>query len=113
MCSQSELSIITSEVVKAARRSLGDKLNKVILYGSYARGDYDDQSDIDIMILADIPHESCWNEYLRISDLTWELDLVHGVLVSIHVTDSETFNKYINVLPFYVNVMREGIELSA
>ena len=27
---------------------------KVILYGSYARGDYQDDSDIDIMILLDI-----------------------------------------------------------
>ena len=32
---------------------LGDRLKKVILYGSYARGDYSENSDIDIMILTD------------------------------------------------------------
>ena len=49
--------------MQAARESLGDKLDKVILYGSYARGDYDDESDIDIMVLADIPREACGYEY--------------------------------------------------
>ena len=33
------------------QRILGDSLTKVILYGSFARGDYTDNSDIDIMIL--------------------------------------------------------------
>ena len=31
----------------------GRSLNKIILYGSYARGDYKENSDIDIMILVD------------------------------------------------------------
>ena len=33
------------------RRILGDKLTKIIVYGSYARGDFRENSDIDIMIL--------------------------------------------------------------
>ena len=49
MCSQSVLNKITAKIVKAAKDSLGDVLDKVILYGSYARGDYDEGSDIDIM----------------------------------------------------------------
>jgi len=44
MGSRSVLDEITAKVVQAARESLGDKLDKVILYGSYARGDYDDES---------------------------------------------------------------------
>ena len=33
------------------KRILGENLKKVILYGSYARGDYTENSDIDIMVL--------------------------------------------------------------
>ena len=36
---------------------LGDKLTKIILYGSYARGDYKENSDIDIMILTTLTDE--------------------------------------------------------
>ena len=113
LCSQSALNTIIDEVVKAARECLSDKLDKVILYGSYARGDFADGSDIDIMVLADIPHVDCWKEYLRISDLTWELDLEHDVLVSLNVTDCATFYKYASVLPFYINIIKEGVALLA
>jgi len=51
MCNQSALKKITDKVVSAARESLGDKLDRVILYGSYARGDYNANSDVDIMVL--------------------------------------------------------------
>jgi hypothetical protein len=37
---------------KAALQSLyGDRLNGIVLFGSYARGDYDEESDIDLMML--------------------------------------------------------------
>lgn len=42
---------------KEVKRVLGNDLDKVIVYGSYARGDYDEHSDIDIMVLASCPEE--------------------------------------------------------
>ena len=113
MCGQMELDQITSVVVQAAKDSLGDKLDKVILYGSYARGDYNNESDIDIMILADIPLEDRWRTYLEISRLTGWIDLKYDVLTSINITDCATFIKYSDDLPFYRNVLKEGVLLSA
>ena len=113
MHSQHILSIITDEILKAARDTLGDKLDKVILYGSYAREDSSNDSDIDIMILADITREDCWKERTKISRLTGWLDLEYDVLISLHVTDCTTFYKFLNVEPFYQNVLREGVVLSA
>ncbi|MDZ7623554.1 MAG: nucleotidyltransferase domain-containing protein [Ignavibacteriaceae bacterium] len=42
------------EVEEAAKNLLGDKLIKVILYGSYARGDYDKDSDIDFALMSNV-----------------------------------------------------------
>jgi len=113
MCSQTTLNIITDKVVQAARESLGDKLDKVILYGSYARGDYDDESDIDIMVLADIPLDDRGREREKIKKILNYIDLEHDVVLSLKVTDCTTFYKFINDLPFFVNVQREGVVLSA
>jgi len=114
MCSETVLNIITSEVVKAARESLGDKLDRVILYGSYARGDYNDESDIDIMVLADIDNaEELREKEKALWGVGWELGYEHDVLVTVFFKDCETFYKYIDDLPYYTNVQKDGVELYA
>lgn len=45
---------LIDEYIKELVAIYGNHLKKIILYGSYARGDYRDDSDIDIMILLNI-----------------------------------------------------------
>ena len=113
MCSKSILNEITSKVSNAAKECLGDKLDKVFLYGSYARGDSFSDSDIDILVLANIPREDTRKIYKKIWSIIGDLDLEYNVFISIHVTDCTTFYQYANDLPFYMNVLRDGVELSA
>ncbi|HED36937.1 MAG TPA: nucleotidyltransferase domain-containing protein, partial [Ignavibacteria bacterium] len=42
-----KLNYLLPELEKRIKDSFGDKLKKIILYGSYARGDYDSESDVD------------------------------------------------------------------
>jgi len=44
MCDKNILDVISAKVYKAAYQVLGSKLDRVILYGAYARGDYDEES---------------------------------------------------------------------
>jgi predicted nucleotidyltransferase len=113
MCNQRTLGHITDRVIQAAHESLGNKLDKVILYGSYARGDYDNESDIDIMILANIPLENRGLERSKIRGLLGYIDLEHDIVLCLNVTDSETFNKFLPVEPFYKRVLSDGVILSA
>ena len=110
--SVSSLRDVTQEVVRASHLLLGDKLDKVILYGSYARGDYSHDSDIDIMILVDIPKETCSETRREIRRLLGRLEIEHDVVISLFVTDTETFYNFQNDLPLYANILGEGVVLS-
>ena len=59
--------------VKAVQELLGKKLKKIILYGSYARGDFNKSSDVDIMILADLSFEEIENYRDQISDIAYDI----------------------------------------
>ena len=42
------------DLSEKAKEVYGDKLMEVILYGSCARGEFDNESDVDVMILLDV-----------------------------------------------------------
>ncbi|WP_082111607.1 nucleotidyltransferase domain-containing protein [Spirosoma radiotolerans] len=52
---KTRISPVIDPIVRAFKKAMqefyGDRLCDVILYGSYARGDYDEESDIDFMIV--------------------------------------------------------------
>ncbi|GBU23246.1 hypothetical protein R80B4_03163 [Fibrobacteres bacterium R8-0-B4] len=113
LCGKAVLDEATSRVCAAAKEVLGEKLKKVLLYGSYARGDYDEYSDIDLFILADIPQEECCDAGLDIYHRISAFELEQGLIISPHVTGSEIFHEYSDTLPYYMNVIKEGVELYA
>jgi predicted nucleotidyltransferase len=113
MCDQPALNEITQEVIRKAKERLGDNVEKVILYGSYARGTNTDESDIDIMILANVTPEEARAIDKELSKSFATLDLKYDVLVSVYVKDSATFYKFLGVEPFFQSVMRDGVTLSA
>ena len=109
MCDNNCLDKILDAVFNKATDIFSDGFKKIILYGSYARGDCDDQSDIDIMIIADFPKAFEWDYRRQFAEFTSRLGLQFDVVISVVIKDSETFNKFADVVPFYQNVLREGI----
>ena len=112
VCTPDDLKQILTEVTEGLRGVFGSRLENVILYGSYARGEADEQSDIDIMVLVnDIPRSELWryrelfNPILDEIEEKWEYE----ILISVILEDVPTFVYYGEYLPFFRNVMREGI----
>ena len=103
---------ISQRVYNAAKDILGDKLDRVYLFGSYARGDYDHESDIDYMIIANLPQEEACAQRLRISKRLSGLDLEFDTLIACCITGSEVFNRFAKASSFYQNILTEGVELN-
>ncbi len=83
------------------------KPEKIILFGSYARGDAKPDSDIDILVLSD--HESNILKPKRGLHVRRKLGVIHTPLDILFFTNSE-FAKYKNIKQsFNATVMREGI----
>ncbi|MBC5714617.1 nucleotidyltransferase domain-containing protein [Roseburia sp. BX1005] len=94
------------------QRILGDSLTKVILYGSFARGDYTDNSDIDIMILTTLSDEEIEKVEDTIFNVAFEFQMEYFVDISVVIKNEEQFNYWLGALPFYDNVKKEGIVLN-
>ncbi|BDU50874.1 nucleotidyltransferase family protein [Haliovirga abyssi] len=95
------------------KKVFGKNLKKIIFYGSYARNEEKDGSDIDIMALADINRIDLSKYRDKISDIMVELSLEFDLLVSITEINIDDFNNFIEYIPFYETVEEEGIELYA
>ena len=103
-----DLNNLIKETCEMLKSVFGDSLEQIWLYGSYARSDFDSESDVDIMVLVDLPKDKLSSYRRKVSDLSSELDLKYDVLLSIKLQDKETFQKFAEVLPFFKNIIREG-----
>jgi uncharacterized protein len=99
---------ILSSFKERARNIYGRKLKKVILYGSYAKGVANLDSDIDLMIvLSDM--ESPFIEIERLTEIKFSIGLEHDVFISTNPVSEDSFSH--SKLPIFKNVFKDGIEL--
>ena len=108
MCTEYQAIEILGKVYHRANELFGN-VKDAFLYGSYARGDYGNESDVDILIVIDAPAEAIANKRMAMARVTSDLSLEYDITVSVAVKSSEQFNRYKSVLPYYKNVIAEGI----
>ena len=109
MCAQNEAVQILAEVCRAFEGHFPHKLREAYLYGSYARGDYDAESDVDVLLTVDEAPDRL-REYRRtLAAINSELSLAHDVTVSATLVPTSQFERYADVLPYYRNVRLEGV----
>jgi predicted nucleotidyltransferase len=73
------------------KKLLGDKLESVILFGSYARGDFTEGSDVDVMVLLNIPHEMVNDYFDDICKISAKLGLDNDMFISAIDESAELF----------------------
>lgn len=86
----------------------GDRLKGVYLYGSYARGDYREGSDVDVMILLD-DYKNYWEEQEKISQLASDVSLEYDLTVSCIFIKEVQWETARDERPLIYNIHKEGL----
>ena len=105
---------VIEEFTEKTTQLIGNHLKKIILYGSYARGDFNKNSDIDIMILTDFTDKEIVEYRSKIVHIAYDIEYDNDFDITIFqlVKNVDKYNERINVIPFYINVKEEGVIIS-
>ena len=104
--------MILRKIAGVYRSIYGDELVSIFLHGSYARGDYQSDSDIDVAAIVRGDRRSLQDRLRKVWDVSSDLELEYGTIVSPTVIPYEEYKKYKNDLPYYKNIAREGVKIS-
>ena len=97
---------VLKKLKKELLRIYGESVESIILYGSRARGDARDDSDIDILVV--LNKDFNYSEMLRLSSqLVSSLSLENDVVISRAFVTKVQYDKL--QIPFLMNVRREGV----
>jgi len=100
---------IVLELTRGLGSLYGERLRGVFVFGSYARDEAVEGSDLDVAVILD-DFEDQWEEIQRTSHLSSELSLKHGVTISIvQVREREWLG---GENPFLASVRSEAVPLS-
>jgi predicted nucleotidyltransferase len=100
------LKAILTGVKKKLQKLYKNNLVKIILYGSYARGDFNENSDIDLLVVL-MRIESAGKEIDKIVDAIYDINLKYNTLISVVPISNEDY-KNINS-PLLLNVRKDGV----
>lgn len=113
MCSQLEVRSIVAQLQERLEAIFPREQFDVILFGSYARGEADDGSDIDVMFLVDSSRQMIQEKHWQIGEAAAEVLMDCGVVVSPVVENRAYYQTNVELLPFFRNVQREGVRMGA
>ena len=99
--------LVIKDFTETMKNHYGDRLSKIILYGSYARGDFNEESDIDFLVLLNDEEVRVMKELSNTNDKIYELILKHDILVSMFATSIKKFQ--LATRAFYQFVKKEGV----
>ncbi len=104
---ETRVQTILAELRALLEACYGERLKRLVLFGSQARGDADPESDIDVLVVLAGPVDSA-EEWKRTGDTIYDLMCAHEyILISCIFMDEERFVTRNG--PLLRNIRREGI----
>ena len=110
-CMPKVMQDLIEQYIEAVKKIYGSHVRQIILYGSYARGDFRSDLDVDIMILLDLSDLELKAYGQQLSYMTYDFNMDHDLDIKPIAKSEAHFNKWIVNYPFYANIHREGVVL--
>lgn len=101
-----ELKAVNRKVIDIMQRHYGKRLDRIVLFGSYARGDYNEESDVDYLVVLDDDTVSSFREVTTTSadrNAYYLETFIHISAVVVSLAQFLASNR-----PFFREVRKEG-----
>lgn len=100
---------VIEEYICDVRKLLGSDFHRACVYGSYARGEYGEDSDIDIAIFTDRKPSDFYLLIDLISEITFEYNVKYDIILSPVFQNEQVYKRMLKVVPYFQSIQREGI----
>ena len=108
---RNKIDVITEIVKKAYLDAYGNDLVEIFLYGSYARGDFDEFSDIDFAAIVKGSRTALQSGLKKVWKETGDIGLEYEIMISPVVIPLDEYQEYKQDLPYYRNIDKEGVKI--
>lgn len=101
------IAALAREFAEKVRELYGDRLDKVVLFGSYARGEQHEESDVDFLVVLNDEKINAFAEISRMSGISALLGLKYNFWISTVPISMDKLLHGETALNF--NIRKEGI----
>ena len=104
-----EMDKVINAYIKEVKDSLGEDFQRAYIYGSYARNEYKEESDIDIAIFTNKPSREFYLLINQIAEITFEYNVRYGIILSPVFQNKAEFQRMLKAVPYFQSIQKEGI----
>jgi len=101
------------KAIQALKKELINRFGSDVelrLFGSVARGDYQERSDIDILVILPVPVNNAVEE--QVFDMAYDIELEYSLVIGTIVYSKEFwYSERAAGMPLYKNIQREGLSI--
>jgi len=99
---------IAEDFARHLKAKYGDRIERIILFGSVARGEAREDSDVDLLVVTE---DTSWDFRMQLAAEAVDILLREGIYISAKPMDSEDFERTKETL-FGRNIREEGLVLA-